>query len=229
MGEADNKSDQLGHRKRLRERFLKDLGSSMADYELLELILTQAIPRGDVKPLAKRLIKEFGSYANVLSAPPASLIKIEGIGEAAIAAIKLSQQSALRLLKQEAFAGHILDNWEKLLDYIQASMSREKVEQLRVLYLNQKNHLLADEIQNIGTVNHTPFYPREIIRQALNISAIAIIIIHNHPSGDPTPSADDITMTRELRDAGRTMGITLHDHIIVGNDGYVSFRNQNLL
>lgn len=229
MGEAEFKSDQLGHRKRLRERFLKDLGSSMADYELLELILTQAIPRGDVKPLAKRLLKEHGSYANVLSAPPSSLKKTEGIGNAAIVAIKLSQQSALRLLKQEAFNGHILENWEKLLDYIQASMSRETTEQLRVIYLNQKNHLLEDKVQSIGTINHTSIYPREIIKHALNINAVAVIIIHNHPSGDPKASKEDIAMTNELRDASHTMGITLHDHIIASKTGYISFKEQGLL
>ncbi|WP_420547549.1 RadC family protein [Curvivirga sp.] len=228
MGEEVRK-DQLGHRKRLRTRFLKDLGRAMEDYELLELILTQAIPRGDVKPLAKRLIASFKSYAGVLSATPEELQKVEGIGEAAVVAIKLSQQSALRLLKQEAFKGHILNNWQNLMDYLQAAMGREKVEQLRILYLNQKNHLIADEVQNIGTVNHTPLYPREIVKRALDLSAVAIIIVHNHPSGDPAPSQEDIQITNMVKDAGNNLGIILHDHIIIGHNSYLSFKTQGLL
>ncbi|MTI10481.1 RadC family protein [Curvivirga aplysinae] len=228
MGDEVRK-DQLGHRKRLRTRFLKDLGRAMEDYELLELILTQAIPRGDVKPLAKQLISYFKSYAGVLSATPEELQKVEGVGEAAIVAIKLSQQSALRLLKQEAFKGHILNNWQNLIDYLQAAMGREKVEQLRVLYLNQRNHLIADEVQNIGTVNHTPLYPREIVKRALDLSAVAIIIVHNHPSGDPAPSQEDIQMTNMVKDAGSNLGITLHDHIIIGHNNYLSFKTQGLL
>lgn len=229
MAADKTQSDQLGHRKRLRNRFLKDLGHSMEDYELLELILTQAIPRGDVKPLAKRLLFQFKSYANLISATPQALNKIDGVGDAAVVAIKLAQQSALRLLKQEAFNGHVLSNWDKLMDYVQAAMSREEVEQTRVLYMNQKSHLIEDEVRNIGTVNHTPLYPREIIKRALEIGAVSIIIVHNHPSGDPTPSADDISITRELRVAGKSVGITLHDHIIIGKTNYISFKSQGLL
>lgn len=220
---------QTGHRKRLRQRFLRDLGQSMDDYELLELVLTQALPRGDVKPLAKRLIREFGDFGSVISADVERLGKISGLGEAAIVAIKLNGVGALRLLKQDAFKGTIISNWDKLLDYCQAAMGRAEIEQFRLLFLNAKNALIADEIQQQGTINHTPLYPREVIKRALDLHATSIIMVHNHPSGDPTPSQDDIAMTNNVKDAGAKLGITLHDHLIIGLGSYVSFKSKGLL
>ncbi|MDX1737324.1 MAG: DNA repair protein RadC, partial [Alphaproteobacteria bacterium] len=217
------------HRERLRKRFLSDMGASMQDYELLELLLTLAKPRGDVKPLAKKLLIEFESFSNIISATPEELKRVKGVGDSSVAALKLVQQASLRLLRQDVFNGHILSNWQKLMDYIQAAMGREKVEQLRVLYLNQKNHLIADEVQQRGTINHTPLYPREVIKRALDLGAVAIIIVHNHPSGDPTPSEEDIIATKRLKEAGYNLDIVLHDHVVVGRTNYISFKNHGLL
>ncbi len=219
----------IGHRKRLRQRFLRDQGQSMDDYELLELILTQALPRGDVKPLAKELIDKFGDFGNVIATDIEDLKKISGIGEAALVAIKLNNTGSLRLLKQNAFKGHVISGWDKLLDYCQAAMGREKIEQFRLLFLNNKNILIADEIQQYGTIDHTPLYPREVIKRALELHATSIIMVHNHPSGDPTPSDDDIAMTRKIKDAGSKLAISLHDHIIIGHGSYISFKSKGLI
>jgi DNA repair protein RadC len=219
-----------GHRARLKERFLKDFGHSMPDYEMLELLLTFVLPRRDVKPLAKELIKEYGSFANVIHASTPMLKAHKGLSDTSIIAIKLVQSAALRLLKQDSFqSGHILSSWDKLLDYCQASMSREKIEQLRILYLNRKNHLIADEVQQYGTIDHTPFYPREIVKRTLDLGASSIILVHNHPSGDATPSKEDIAATRLLKTALDALNLSLHDHIIISTTSYTSMKSQSII
>ena len=228
MAEAE-KPHYHGHRQRLRARFLRDMGASMADYEVLELLLTQALPRGDVKPLAKGLLAEFGSYANVLSADPEALTRFPGIKEAALVAIKLAQASAQRLLRHEALDQPVLSSWDRLLDYCHATMAREKVEQARLLFLDSQNQLITDEVQQTGTVNHTAIYPREVVKRALELSASALIMVHNHPSGNPAPSEADRKMTLAVRDAGAALNITLHDHVIIGRNRHFSFRSEGLL
>ncbi|MGZ0190623.1 MAG: RadC family protein [Alphaproteobacteria bacterium] len=223
------KPHYLGHRQRLRERFLATSGDGMPDYELLELLLSQAIPRQDVKPLAKSLIDAFGDFAGVISAEPARLSTIKGMGDAGIAAIKLTQAAALRLSRQQVMGQNVLNSWDKLMDYIRAAMAREKVEQLRLLFLNRKNVLIADEVQQKGTIDHTPLYTREVVKRALELGAAALIIVHNHPSGDPTPSKDDIAMTKQVRDALSKVGVVLHDHVVVGANSYESFKSLRLL
>jgi len=201
----------------------------MPDYELLELLLAQAIPRQDVKPLAKTLIDEFGDFAGVISAEPARLSKIKGMGDAGIAAVKLSQAAAHRLGRQQVMNSNVLNSWDKLMDYIQSAMGHEKVEQLRLLFLNRKNALIADEVQQKGTIDHTPLYIREVVKRSLELSASALIIVHNHPSGDPMPSKDDIAMTKEVQDALSKVGVVLHDHVVVGGGSYESFKSLGLL
>ncbi|HAA91418.1 MAG TPA: hypothetical protein DCE33_03170, partial [Rhodospirillaceae bacterium] len=222
---AKPKPHYLGHRQRLRERFMATGGDGMPDYELLELLLAQAIPRRDVKPLAKTLIEEFGDFAGVISAEPLQLSKVKGMGDAAIAAVKLTKAAALRLGRQQVMDKNVIGSWDKLMDYIQAAMSHEKIEQLRLLFLNRKNVLIADEVQQKGTVDHTPLYTREVVKRALELGASALIIVHNHPSGDATPSDDDIAMTKEVRDALSKVGVVLHDHVIVGGGSYESFKS----
>lgn len=201
----------------------------MPDYELLELILFAAHPRGDVKPLAKRLIKQFGSFACVIQAEAVQLQTIEGMGEAAITAVKAVEASATRLLAEKASAGHILSSWTALLDYLQVAMASKKIEQFRVLFLDKKNTLLADEVLHEGTVDHTPVYPREILKRALELSASALILVHNHPSGDPTPSKPDIEMTSQIVAACLPLNIRIHDHVIIGKKGHYSFKSSGLL
>jgi DNA repair protein RadC len=226
---AADKPHFLGHRQRLRERLLKGGSEPLPDYELLELILFGAQPRRDVKPLAKGLIDRFGSLAAAVSAEPAELAKIPGMGDAAIAALKAVQAAAVRLTRAPIQKRTVISSWDQLLDYCQASMAHTKVEQFRVLYLDRKNALIADELQQTGTVDHAPVYPREVVRRALEVGASAIIVVHNHPSGDPTPSAADIEITRQLRDAGAVMGITMHDHLIIGRGTHVSFKSEGLI
>ena len=228
-GSPEPRPHYEGHRARLRERFLRDQGDAMEDYELLELLLTLAIPRKDTKPLAKSLINRFGSFAAVISADPADLMAVKGIGPSVLAPLKLVQAAALRLMRQEASAAPVISSWDKLLGYIQSAMSREKREQLRVLFLDNRNRLIADEVQQRGTVNHTPLYPREVMRRALELHASALILVHNHPSGDATPSRDDILMTHEVREAAEKLGIKLHDHIVIGKGNHVSFKAEGLL
>ena len=218
-----------GHRKRLRERFNKGGPKSLPDYELLELFLFIAIPRRDIKPLAKKLIDKFDTFAGVISAEPAALAEVDGLGEVAITAIKTVQEAALRLIYDEVKGKPVLSNWQALMDYCRASMAYNKTEQFRILYLNPKNALIADEVQQKGTVDHTPVYPREVVKRALELEATAIIMVHNHPSGDPTPSAADIAMTKKIKEVGKNMSITLHDHIIVSKGGTLSFKSKNLL
>lgn len=227
---APEKPDHSGHRARLRERFLKGGGESMPDYELLELLLSLGVPRRDTKGMAKSLLKRHGGFAQVVSADPAALRKDEKfMTDAAVAAIKAVHAASLRLLRSKIENRTIIDSWEHVLDYCTASMAHEKNEQFRILFLDSRLHLLCDEVQHRGTIDHTPAYPREVARRALELGAAAIVIVHNHPSGDPTPSAADKEMTLKVRDAVRTVGVNLHDHIIVGRETFVSFKTRGLL
>ncbi|WP_084697734.1 RadC family protein [Muricoccus aerilatus] len=218
-----------GHRKRLRDKLLRTGPDALADYELLEMLLFLALPRVDTKPHAKRLIARFGSFAGAISAPESELRLVEGIGETAVAALRLVQAASIRLLAEEVREAPILSNGERLTAYLTAALARETVEQFRVLFLDSKNRLLADEALARGTVNHTPVYPREVVKRSLELGATALILVHNHPSGDPTPSRADIEMTAEIASGAATLGIAVHDHIIVGNGRHLSFRREGLL
>jgi DNA repair protein RadC len=226
---AHDKPHYLGHRQRLRDRFLQSGGEALPDYEMLELVLFLARPRGDMKPLAKTLLDRFGSFAQVISADPKALAAITGVGASAVAAFKTVQAAALRLTRAEVMDRPVLSTWQKLLDYCHASMAYGDREQFRVHYLNRKNILIADELQHEGTIDQTAVYPREVIKRALEVGAAALIMVHNHPSGDPTPSRADIDMTREVREAGEKLGIALHDHIVVAKRGNSSFKALGLL
>ena len=219
----------LGHRQRLRDRFMESGASALADYELLELVLFRAIPRRDVKPLAKALIKRFGSFAETAAARPERLREIEGLGEAAIIEIKLAEAVATRLARGKIEARQTLSSFIDVLDYCRTAMAYADREEFRVLFLDKRNALIADEVQGVGTIDHTPVYPREIIRRALELGASALILAHNHPSGDPTPSAADIRMTKDIVAIAEPFGITVHDHLIVGKHGQTSFRSQKLI
>ena len=218
-----------GHRLRMRDRVLTAGGDALADYELLEMALFLAVPRSDTKPVAKRLLARFGSFANVIAAPASEIVAVEGMGQAGAAALKLVQAAALRLARAEVAQHPVLSNWDALMAYLNAAMARERIEQVRILFLDNRNRLLADEVANRGTVNHAPVYPREVVRRALELQAAAIIIAHNHPSGDPAPSQDDIAMTHQIVDAAAALSIAVHDHIIVGNGRWLSFRAEGLL
>jgi DNA repair protein RadC len=222
---GDDKPDYLGHRQRLRDRFLNGGDGSLQDYELLELLLAQAQKRIDTKPIAKALIKRFGGFAGVMAAAPDQLQEVDGVGPAAAVIIKAVQACALRMAQQEVTKREVIGSWKKLLDYLRMTMAEEKTEQFRLLFLDNKNALIADEEQQRGTVNHTPVYPREVVRRALELGASAIILVHNHPSGDPTPSQDDIAMTKEVAAAADKLGISVHDHIIIGRKGHASLRS----
>lgn len=227
---AEHDSDQhSGHRARLRRRFLVAGAEALADYELLELLLFQALPRGDAKPLAKRLIARFGSFAEAVSAPTDALARVDGMGEASIVALKTAQAAAARLLGETLRDRPLLSSWSQLLDYCRVAMAHQPVEEVRVLYLDRKNRLIADERQGRGTVDHTPLYPREVVKRGLELGASALIVVHNHPSGDPTPSQADIAMTRQLAEAAAALGLVLHDHLIVARGGHTSFRAAGLL
>jgi DNA repair protein RadC len=226
---ADIKPHFHGHRKRLRERFMANDGDGMPDYEILELLLALAIPRADVKPLAKALLGRFGSLGEVLSAAPPALGEVTGMGDAAVATLKVVRVAGLRLARQQIMNTNAIGSWDSLIDYCKAAMGYEKVEQFRILFLDRKNVLIADEVQQRGTVDHTPLYPREVVKRALDLGASALILVHNHPSGDPTPSRDDIEMTKKVRDAGERLGIALHDHVIIGKSTHVSFKSLGLL
>lgn len=229
MAEAKEKPHYLGHRDRLRERFLATDGDGMPDYEILELLLFQAIPRTDVKPIAKALLNKFGSLGAVLSAPVEKLREVKGIQERSATALKVSRAAGLRIGRQSVMNRDVIGSWDRLLDYCKAAMGYESIEQLRVLFLDRKNVLIADEVQQQGTVDHTPLYPRQVVKRALDLNASAIILVHNHPSGDPTPSRGDIDMTKQVQDAAGRLGITLHDHVVIGKNRHVSFRSEGLL
>lgn len=223
------KPHYVGHRERLRDRFLSRGPDAIADYELLEMLLFAASPRADVKPLAKRLLKHFGSFSNVIHAEPERLREVDGVGPAAMAAVKVAEAAAIRMLRDEVMERPVLSSWQALMDYCLAAMGHLKTEQFRILFLDRKNKLIADEVQQRGTVDHTPVYPREVVKRALDIGASAIILVHNHPSGDPTPSNADIEMTKKLIQAGRLLGITIHDHVIIGRQTYTSFKALTLI
>ncbi len=217
-----------GHRRRLRERFLSAGPEALADHEMLELVLF-ALPRRDTKALARALLSRFGSFASVIAAPIQDLLSVEGLGDAGVATLKSVHAAALRLMRADVIDRPVLSNWDTLIAYLNAELSRERVEQFHVLFLDNRNRLLADEAQQRGTVNHTPVYPREVAKRALELHATALILVHNHPSGDPTPSRDDIAMTQQIKAATAALSIVLHDHIIVGNGRWLSFRREGLL
>jgi DNA repair protein RadC len=217
-----------GHRERLKSRFRKG-PDSLADYEFLELLLFQAVPRRDTKPLAKALLARFGSFSEVIAAPENQLREIDGIGDSIVHHFKLIKAAVERFTKSEMAARQSLDSWKSVIDYIKAAMAHEPIEQFRILFLNKRNQLIADEVQQRGTVDHTPVYPREVVKRALELSATAIILVHNHPSGDPRPSNADIQMTKQVVDIAKPLGILVHDHIIVGKGGHASFRGLRLI
>ena len=217
------------HRKRLRQRFLSGGADALPDYELLELVLFRAIPRQDVKPLAHQLLDTFGDFNRVLSAPATRLAEVKGVGEAVIAELKIIEAAAHRLARSRVLQRHVLSGWDALVDYCHTTMAHRETEQFRVLYLDRKNVLVADEEQARGTVDHVPVYPREVVKRALEINASALILVHNHPSGDPTPSPSDISMTQQVQQAAEVLGITLHDHLIIGKSRELSFRSEGYL
>ena len=221
--------DGRGHRDRLRQRLLDGGPEALLDHELVEYLLALAIPRRDTKPLAKKLIRQFGGFGPLLAADAEAIMRIGGIGMGAVAALKLAQASALRLLKEEVKARPILGSWQALLDYLHADMAHQAIERVRVLFLNSKNMLIRDEAMWEGSVDESAVYIREIMRRALDCHATAIIIVHNHPSGDPTPSQQDIRLTRDLAEAGRHLRVTLHDHVIIGAKGHSSLRAMGVI
>lgn len=226
MGE---KPHYLGHRARLRERFLKSGADALADYEMLEMLLFLAHPRSDVKPMAKALLERFGNFASVLRAKPNDLLATPGIGKTSIAALKTVQAAALRLVREEVMNKPAVSSWQQLLDYLRASMAHEDKEHFRLLFLDRKNAVIADEAQQSGTIDHAPIYPREVVKRALELGASAIIMVHNHPSGDSTPSKADIAMTQKVQAACQKLGIELHDHVIIAKGGHHSFKSMGLL
>ncbi len=228
-GKAKTPPHYIGHRQRLRDRFMKAGGEAMADYELLELILFQAIPRRDVKPLAKDLLSTFGSFASVIAAPAERLQEFKGLSETAISGIKMMQEVAVRLSREEIMDKPVLSSWQALINYCRTAMAHRKTEQIRILFLDRKNTLIADELQGEGTVDHTPVYPREVVKRALDLHASALILVHNHPSGNTAPSQGDIAMTKEIQDACSKLNITIHDHLIIGKKGHSSFKSLGLL
>jgi DNA repair protein RadC len=218
-----------GHRERLRERFLGAGPDALSDYELLEMVLFRALPRRDVKPLAKSLIAKFGSFAEVVHTPAARLREVDGLGDATITEIKLIAAAASRVAKGQVKQRTMLSSWNDVLDYCRTAMAFADKEQFRILFLDKRNQLITDEVQQTGTVDHTPVYPREVIKRALELSATAIILVHNHPSGDPTPSQADIQMTKAIVDIAAPLGISVHDHIIVVKNGPASLKGLKLM
>jgi len=223
------KSEHQGHRARLRARFLKGGSDALADYELLEMLLFLAFPRSDTKPLAKSLIKRFGGFSEVISADPERLKEVKGVGDTAVAALKIVQAAALKLVQGRVLERPALKSWQALLDYCRASMGFNKTEQFRILFLDKKNILIADEVQQEGTIDHTPVYPREVVKRALEVGASSLILVHNHPSGDPSPSSGDIEMTRQIITAAKALGVSVHDHLIIGQGEHFSFKSLGLL
>lgn len=228
MSEAP-KADHLGHRSRLRSRLLEGGPEALADYEIVEMLLFAAIPRRDTKPLAKDLLKRFGGLGGLLKATPAQLAAVPGMAEGGIAAVKVVQAALERMSREELKEAPILSSWDRLLTYCRVHLAYEPVENFHLLFLDRKNRLIADERQQRGTVDHTPVYPREVVKRALELGATALILVHNHPSGDPTPSRADIEMTREIGEAAGRLGIAVHDHVVIGKAGHYSFKAQGLL
>ena len=226
---GDDPVDGSGHRARLRQRLFEGGPDALLDHELVEYLLALAIPRRDTKPIAKKLIREFGGFGALLAADPRAIARVGELSEGAVAALKVAQAAALRLLKEEVKGRPVLGSWQALLDYLHADMAHEAVERVRVLFLNSKNMLIRDEMMWEGSVDESAVYIREIIRRALDFHATALIIVHNHPSGDPSPSSQDIKLTRDLAEAARHLRISLHDHIIVGASGHSSLRALGLI
>ncbi|MDP5278801.1 DNA repair protein RadC [Sphingomonas sp. DG1-23] len=221
--------DNLGHRARLRRRLFEGGPGALLDHELIEYLLALAIPRRDTKPLAKALLTEFGGIAGLLTADAEALARIPGMGETSAAALKAAHAAALRLLRDQVAARPVLANWQALLDYLRADMAHHAIERVRVLHLNARNMLIRDELMNEGSIDQAPVYVREVIRRAIDLGSAAIILVHNHPSGDPSPSRADIDITRQIAEAGKRLGIAVHDHIIMGSDGHASLRAQGLI
>lgn len=217
------------HRKRLRDRFMAGGSAAMPDYELLELVLFRSIPRQDVKPLARTLMDSFGDFNRVLTAPQERLRQIKGVGDAVITDLKILEACAHRMARARVMQRHVISGWDALLDYCHTTMAHREIEQFRVFYLDRKNVLIADEEQAKGTVDHVPVYPREVAKRALELNASALILVHNHPSGDPTPSQSDIDMTTRIQDACTALGLILHDHLIIGKSTELSFRSEGYL
>jgi DNA repair protein RadC len=228
-GEKAEKPHYLGHRERLRERFYSAGPDALSDYELLEMALFFPLRQGDTKPLAKELLKTFGSFAEVVHAPVARLREVDGIGDASVNQLKLIAAAAGRIAKGEIRRNVALSSWNEVIDYCRSSMAFADKEQFRLLFLDKRNQLISDEVQQIGTIDHTPVYPREVIKRALELSATALILVHNHPSGDPTPSQADIQMTKAIVDIAAPLGIAVHDHIIVGKNGHASLKGMRLI
>ncbi|MGH1458156.1 MAG: RadC family protein [Paracoccaceae bacterium] len=217
------------HRKRLRDRFMSGGAAALPDYEMLELVLFRAIPRQDVKPLARRLLDVFGDFNRVLSAAPERILAVEGAGEAVLTELKIVEAAAHRLSRSKVMQRHVISSWEAIIDYCHTTMAHRETEQFRILYLDRKNVLIADEEQARGTVDHVPVYPREVVKRALELNASALILVHNHPSGDPTPSQPDIDMTDQVNRAAMALGLTVHDHLIIGKSRELSFRAEGYL
>ena len=229
LADASGKPHYLGHRQRLRERLIAGGAAALPDYELLEFLLFPAKPRGDLKPLAKTLLARFGGFGTVLAADANSLTAVPGMGAASVAAIMAIREAGLRILRAEVAQKPVISSWQRLLDYCTATAGFAEVEEFHLLFLDRKNALIADERQQRGTIDHTPVYPREVVKRALALGASAIIMVHNHPSGDPTPSNADIEMTREVQKAAAVLGVTLHDHVILGRGRHSSFKSLGLL
>jgi DNA repair protein RadC len=229
VGASEPPAHYHGHRERLRGRFREAGAEAVSDYELLELVLFRAIPQRDVKPLAKDLIAKFGSFAEAISAPPARLAEVKGIGDAAITELRIVQAAANRLARGQVRKRPVLSSWSSVIDYCRTTMAFAEKEQFRVLFLDKRNQLIVDELQQVGTVDHTPVYPREVVKRALELSATALILVHNHPSGDPTPSHADNEMTQTIINVAGPLGISVHDHIVVGKEGHASFRSLRLI
>jgi DNA repair protein RadC len=227
--QTERKPDHAGHRQRLRERFLAGGADALPDYELLELLLFYAVPQKDTKGIAKALIRRFGSLAGVLAAPVGALKEQDSIKDNAAVLLKAAAAVAVRVAREQVLDRPVMASWEKVLEYCRAAMAHDGVEQFRLLFLDTKNQLIADEMQQRGTVNHTPVYPREVVKRALELGATAIIMVHNHPSGDPSPSKADIEMTRAVADVAGKLGITVHDHIVIARSGHRSLRGMGVL
>ncbi len=229
MAKAPQSNDKSGHRERMRAKVLAHGAGGLADYELLEFLLFGVQPRGDTKPAAKKLIEAFGSLGAVLAATPEEIARVDGVGPATGAMLAVAMESARRAAREQAAAGPVLSSWTKLIEYLRVAMGHARTEEFRILFLDSKNRLIRDEVFSRGTVNQTAVYPREVIRRALEIGSTAIIMVHNHPSGDPTPSRADIEITKDVRDAGELLGVALHDHVVISKAGHGSFRSMGLL
>lgn len=228
-GAAKNVDGGAGHRARLRKRLIENGGDTLLDHEVVEYLLATAIPRIDTKPLAKRLLAEFGGIGGLFSADAEALKRVEGVGEGAVGAIRIAHTAAMRLLRTEVAERPVLGSWQALLDYLRADMAHIAVERVRVLHLNSRNILIRDELMSEGSIDEAAIYVREVVKRAIDLGSAAIILVHNHPSGDPSPSRQDIAMTRDIADAGKKLGIAVHDHIIIGAQGHSSMRALGLL